>query len=179
MAVKSEKEVFFKNRGATLAETVVYVFLIGLMLSVVVAVLFSVSRSYRVIQSSFAIDTTAKTSLERMTREIRSSLSVDRAGSVLGSSPGKLALNTRDTSGNPLSVEFYVNNFSLLVKEAGVVLGPLSVSSARITNLVFREIPTGESTAVKIEMTVESGQGNSLREKNFYSTVVLRGAYAP
>lgn len=179
MNLNNYKKRSLKNKGATLAELIVYVFLIGLILSVVVVALFSLSRSYRIMQSSFAIDATAQASFERITREIRGALSVDPVLSVLDSSPGKLLLNTRDNLGNPLTIEFYVDNQTLLVKEGGVDVGPLSVSSARITNLIFREISTGQSNAIKIEMTVESGQGDSLRQKNFYSTVVLRGTYAP
>ncbi len=179
MKFRKEKRILVNSSGATLAEVIVYVFLIGLILSVVVMAMFSLSRSYRIMQSSFAIDATAQVSFERMIRDIRGALSVDLVESTLESSPGKLVLNTLNSTGDPMTIEFYVDNLSLLVEENDVLLGPLSSSSARITNLVFREISTGQSSAVKIEMTVESGQGDSLREKNFYSTVVIRGTYAP
>jgi len=178
MKFRKNKEKL-SQKGATLAEVIVYVFLIGLILSVVVVALFSLSRSYRIMQSSFAIDATAQASFERITREIRGALSIDLVESTLDSSPGKLVLNTRDSLGDPLTIEFYLDNQTLFVKEDNVDIGPLSVSSARITNLVFRELSSGESDAIRIEMTVESGQGESLREKKFYSTIVLRGTYAP
>lgn len=174
-----KRKSFGKNAGFSLIEVLVYVFILALILGVVTSSLFSVAKSYRAMKSTSSIDVTAQTVLERMTREIRDARSVSDADSIFNSSPGRISLITTDNVGVPLQIDFYLNNQTLFVEEGGVEIGPLSASSARVSNLVFRKISTGESEALKIEMTVESGQGDSFRSKNFYSSVVLRGSYAP
>ncbi|MEX2013762.1 MAG: prepilin-type N-terminal cleavage/methylation domain-containing protein [Parcubacteria group bacterium] len=173
--------IFFKSRqrGMTLVEMLVYVFLLTLTVFVIINSLFSLSRSYRSLESTLAIETTAQVALERLVREVRGSSSIAVAESVWDSSPGKLLLNQKDGDDNPLTVRFLVANERIEIEENGFNLGPLTPASVRVTNLVFRRITTLESEALKIEMTVESGEGTSFRSKNFYSTVVLRGSYLP
>lgn len=166
-----------RQRGMSLVETMVYIFILTLILFAVANALYSITRLYRAIQSSRAIESTAEVALERMTREIRDATNVDVAKSTLGLSPGRLVLNTTDEAGASSTVEFWLSGQSVEIKEAGVDIGPLSPMKARITSLIFRRIQTAKSQAVKVEMNIESGQDNSYKTKPFYSTIVLRGSY--
>jgi Tfp pilus assembly protein PilW len=165
------------EKGMTLVEMLVYTTLFVIIAGSVVYTLIALGGAYRSLQSSQAISSSAQVALERMTRDIRSSTSVDLGVSTLGSSPGTLQLNTLDINGNPTTVRFSVSGDVLRVSEAGVDQGPLTVASAEVTSLVFRRIATLKSEAVKIEMTIGSGEGPAHAEKTFYSTVVLRGSY--
>jgi len=164
-------------RGFTVIEILAYIFVLGLLLAVVVYILIAVSGSYHAITSSAGIESTAETALERMTRDTRDAISVDVLQSTLNASPGKLTLNTTDDDGATTTVQFFLSGQTIHVKEAGVDMGPLSETGVRITNLVFRQITTAQSQAVKIELTAESGSGKSYASGSFYSTVVLRGSY--
>ncbi len=155
----------------------IYIFILSLLLIVLTSSLSSFLKPYRTIQSTQAIENSAETSLERITREIRSAKSVDLTQSTLGSSPGQLMLNTTDDSGTAMTIQFFMSGQSIRIKENGVDSGALTSASTRVTNLVFRQITTTNSQAVKIEMTIESGQGESYLSKKFYSTVVMRGSY--
>jgi Tfp pilus assembly protein PilW len=168
-----------KQKGMSLVETMVYIFILSLLLLVVANALYSVSKLYRVIQSSRAIESTAELALERITREVRDATSVDTVESTLNVSPGKLVLNTTNDIGTPMIIEFQLVGERVRIKEAGVDIGPLSPSKARITNLVFRRIQADKSVAVRVEMNVESGLEQSYKTKAFYTTVVLRGSYLP
>lgn len=154
-----------------------YTFVLALLVAVVVYTLIAVSTSYRAIKSSAGVESVAETGLERMTRDIRDATSIDVVNSTLTTSPGILTLNTTDDSGATTTVQFFLSGTTLHVKEAGVDIGPLSASGVRITNIVFKQITTAQSQAVKIELTAESGAGKTYNASSFYSTIILRGSY--
>ncbi len=179
MKIIRKKSLVKNKAGFSLVEILVYVFILSLVLAVVTSSLFSVAKSYRVLRSVASIDTTAQVALDMMAREIRNSIAISDTDSIFNSSPGKISLITTNDTGSPMVMEFYLDSETIFVEEESVLVGPLSASSARVSGLVFRKIITDESHAIKIEMTVESGQGESFRTKKFYSTAVLRGTYAP
>ncbi len=158
-------------------EMLAYIFILTLLVAVVIYTLITMNNLYRSIKSSAGIEATAHVALERMVREIRGASSVDIAQSTLNSSPGQITLNTVDDNGATTTIQFFLTGQTSRIKEAGIDIGPLSSAGARVTSLTFRRIATSTSEAVKIEMTVESGQGQSYRSSSFYSTAVLRGSY--
>ncbi|MDZ4786572.1 MAG: prepilin-type N-terminal cleavage/methylation domain-containing protein [bacterium] len=166
-----------QNRGFSLVETIVYIVILLLVLVVVVNALALLTRSFRTIQSTQTIESTAQIAMERMTRDIRDALSINVTQSTLGTSPGQLTINTQDEAGTATTIKFFLSGQAIRIAVSDTDIGPLSNASARVTNLVFRSISSTQSNAVKIEMTVESGQGASYKVKNFYSTVVMRGSY--
>ncbi len=165
------------SRGYSLIEIVIYTILLTLLAGAATDMLFSLSSATRSLQSLEAVDESAQSSLERIVRETRGSLSIDTLRSTLGTSPGDLYLNSIDVNGASTTVEFFMTGQSIHIKEAGIDLGPLTADNVRVTNLVFRRIATTTSQAVKIELTLESGTSTNYFSKNFYSSAVLRGSY--
>ncbi|MDD4989392.1 MAG: hypothetical protein PHV42_03115 [Candidatus Pacebacteria bacterium] len=165
------------KRGATLVETLVYLFILVLLLMVVVDALLSFSHSFGLLQSGRDIENSAIDSFERITREIRDAKSVDISQSTFGTSPGQLLLNTTDASGNAETIQFFLSGQTLHVKENGTDSGALTRSSVRVTSLIFQHISTSTAEAVKISMTLESGSGASYKSANFYDSATLRGSY--
>ena len=94
--------------------------------------------------------------------------------SILNADPGKLVLVGTDSSGNPRTVEFYLSDGQLLLKENGVDLGALTQSDAQVSSLVFRRFSSAEAEGIKAEITIESGTDSHYRSENFYSSTVLR-----
>lgn len=164
-------------KGFSLVEMLFYIALLSLALLAVTETLILVTRSYGNLRSVQRIEQEAGVSLERMVREIRDAQSVNGASSVFDSHPGKLLLNTTNASGATRTVEFFLDNGKLSLKENGVVLGALTSAKTGVTNLIFRTITTARSQAVKIEMTLQSGNGSALRTEHFYATAVLRDSY--
>lgn len=167
------------EKGFSLVEMLIYIFILTIILAVVTNSIYSLSKSYRSIRSADTLEASAMSSLDRIVREIHDATSVDTALSTLDTSPGVLMLNTTDEAGVATTIKFLVTSQALRVQEAGVDVGPLTDSSARVTSLIFRSITTAQSKAVKVEMTIESGVGSSYKSRNFYSTAVLRGSYTP
>jgi Tfp pilus assembly protein PilW len=165
------------ERGISLIELLVYVAFLALIIVVVANAVLSISRSYSIVKVKRAVDHGAMVGIERITREVRGAKSIHTGESVLNSSPGRLTLNTTDETGAPATIGFYVQDGVLVMSKNGVYAGPLTSSSTAITSLVFRQLISTSSKAVKLEMTLRAVQGPVTEEKNYYSTVVMRGTY--
>ncbi len=177
MSLKTERKLG-KKHGFSLVETLFYVSIMVLVLALSVSAAYSLTNSYRRLQSAWVIESAAAAALERITRETRDALSVGLSESLFDVSPGRLALNTTREDGATTTIQFLLDNQTVRVREADVDAGPLTPARVRVTRLLFRRIIGLNSQAIKVEITLESGQGSSLESKNFYSTVVMRGSYA-
>lgn len=144
------------------------------MLGVIMSITVSVVRSHRTIKASKSVENSAILSLERISREIRQTNSINSLSSIFDSSPGKLVLESVDSGGNPRTVEFYLSSNTVFMKENGVVLGAISQTDARVTSLVFRSLSNLNARGVRTEMTVESGTSTHYRSSSFYSSATLR-----
>lgn len=169
-------KILFKSKGFSLVETIIYVSLLALLSVLIMSMIVSIINSQRNMKSHRAVEESAIVSLDRMIREIRDARSVD-VSSVLGTHPGNLLLQTTNVSGNPRTVEFYLHSGVLTMKENGNAIGPLSKSEAVVNNLVFRLMDRSNADAIKIELTISTGEGRSHYTENFYATAVLRGSY--
>lgn len=162
------------NSGFSLIEMVVYISILALMLMVVLQVVFSITRSQRVIISVRNIENSATASLERVEREARGADSIVTASSTLGTSPGVLVFSSRDENGNTRTVEFYVTGESLRLKENGVDTGALTSSSTRVTSLIFTRFASSTVEGIRTDITLESGTSTYYKTERFYSSARLR-----
>ncbi len=165
------------HRGFSLVEMLFYVAILAFALVAVMQTLIVVTRSYGVLRSTQRVEQEASVSMERMVRELRDASGIDDAGSVFGTHPGKLLLNSTTASRTARTVEFSIDSGKLSLKENGVVTGLLSSTRTNISSLIFRKITTARSKGVKIEMTMQSGTSTAARAENFYATGVLRDSY--
>ncbi len=167
---------YSKNRGVSIIETLIYITILVFILVVIVSLLFNLLSSQKNIKASKSIENSASLSLERIIREIRLAESVNTTSSVFGTSPGDLVLHSTDTNGNARTVEFFVTGNTIHLKENGTDQGAINQSDARVTNLVFTLISGTNSTAIRTQMTLESGTTTSLRSDKFYTTNILRSS---
>lgn len=163
--------------GFTLIEMIVYVAILGIITVLAVNSTLEMTKAYVNLRVSRDMNTSATAVLERMTREIRGANDIDLAQSTLGANPGRLTLNTKDAVGADTTVEFYVENGLIKVKEGGVAKGALMTSSTQASSFIVRSLSNANSKAVKIDLTVAATRGNVSKTRNFYNTVVLRGSY--
>lgn len=164
------------NAGMSLLETIIYVSVLALMLSVVVGSLISLMRSVKFSNVARSLNQSAEISMEKIVREIREANNVD-AASVFGTNPGQLVLNTLDDAGSPTTMKIFLNGGVLSAQEGTGTIMPLVATGVSATNLVFRQITTAKSKAIKVEMTLQSSVGNYQISENFYDTAILRGSY--
>ncbi len=165
------------TKGFSLVEMLFYIAILSIALLAVTETLLAVTRSYGTLRSAQRIEQDAASSLDRMTREIRDASAITDSGSTFDANPGELLLSTTDASSTPRTVDFYLSNGQLMLKENGSVSGGLTGVKTTVANLVFRKITTARSKGVKIELTLTSGTGMNAKTESFYSTAVLRDSY--
>jgi len=158
-------------------EMLIYMALLVSLTLFTVTALISMSSSYRNFKAVRDAQISASTAIERVSREIKLSSSVNVSESVFNTHPGVLKMNTFTGAGASTTIEFYLVNERLFVKEGSVETGALNASTTQIKKLIFRRIPTTRSEAVRIEMDIEGAYGSTTKRISFTSTSVLRNAY--
>jgi type II secretory pathway pseudopilin PulG len=161
------------QKGSTIIEVLIYL-LIFVVLSGVIIYSYSISNNSfkEVVARRYLISVGTKT-MERFTREIRKSESINTASSTFGTNPGVLVLN----QANSKIVRFDVSGNSINLTENGVLSGNILSSKLSLSSLIFRKITTATGEGVKIELQTSINGGNGLITENFYQTVSLRGNY--
>lgn len=162
--------------GYTLIEMVIYVSILSLIFFVVINTIISFSGSYRNLKALRSVESSGVNSMERITREIRSSTSVDVTNSFFGTNPGILVLVSSDGTIST-TTKFYVENGVLKVDVNGFFIGPLTVSGSSVDSLIFTRINNGISEAVKIDLTISGASGQIIKTKSYHSTVVLKNIW--
>lgn len=165
-----------KKSGFTLVEMIIYIAFFAVLSVLAIEAIMVVMKSFYTLRLTQNINQSATTALERMSREIRNAYDIDTAGSTFNTNPGLLTLRTKDSGGANTTIEFYVSNGQVGIKEGGVDKGSLMARSTTVTNLVFRQITTTNSKAIKIEMSLHDAHGLLTRDTVFYDTIVLRGS---
>ncbi|MDE2217995.1 MAG: hypothetical protein KGJ58_00880 [Patescibacteria group bacterium] len=158
-------------------EMIIYAAILAVLTIVTVNATFSSIKSFAEFRVDRDLNSSAASLMERMTREIRAAHSIDLTQSSLGVNPGRLTLLTKDLSGADTTVEFYVENGTLKIKEGGATMGALTSSSTAVTNFIVRSLSNPKSSAVKSELRLTAARGGISKSGNFYTTIVLRGGY--
>lgn len=161
------------KKGFSLVEMVIYIAILVMMLAIIIQVLLSIMGSNRIVRAVRNIETSAVTALSRMGREVRRAESIDLVSSTLGTHPGVLSLDG-ESDGVAYSVDFYLADGRLRLKENEVDVGALTQASSTVTNLVFSRFSATDTEGVKIQMTIESGTSTAYRIETFYSSILLR-----
>ncbi len=166
-----------KNKGYSLIEIVVYLAIFSALSVLVINSFIVILGSFNTTRANRDLLQSGSKTMERLSREIRQAESVDLVHSTLGSSPGVLQLNSRDSAGTPMTVRFAIASGNLNLYENGTLVDNLVMENISPTSLIFRRIATTNSEAVKIELTVQDTSSTSTKTENFYNTVILRGTY--
>lgn len=169
-----------KNRGFSLAESLVYMALLVFLLVGIINAIVMLTSMYRNVRTARAIESSAISLMDRIVREVRNADSVNSAQTSWNISSGSLGLNSTDQSGTPTTIRFYIatSTSRAMIEENGASLGPITDGNVIVTNLIFRSYATTTSSAVKIEMTITSASTSPIFiSRNFYGTAVLRGSY--
>jgi prepilin-type N-terminal cleavage/methylation domain-containing protein len=164
------------KRGFTLVEMIIYIAFFAVLSMLAVEATIVVMKSFYTLRLTQSISQSATVGLERLSREIRNAYDVDAVNSTFGTSPGRLTLKTKDALGANTTVEFYVTNSQLGIKEGGVDKGSLMTKNATLTNLIFRSITTANSKAIKIDMTIADSRSTLQQTAKFYDTIIMRGS---
>lgn len=157
--------------GFSLVEMLIYVTILTIVILSLINIVSSFSRSYQQLGALRSAENTGLETLERMERDIHAASSIDTSNSTFNTSPGVLTVTTSATT-----TKFYVTNGEMRIDVNGSFIGPLSMSSAKVTSLIFKNLTTSKSQAVKIDMTVDGTVGSVTRTKKFHTTIILKNS---
>jgi hypothetical protein len=165
------------ERGYSLAETAVYVGLVGLFLLIIVGAALTISSVHRRSRTYLDVNSAAVSAFSRFSRDIRRATSIDAVESTLDSSSGKLVLNMRRDDGTNDVIAYYLSGEKVKIDQNGSYWGDITPESVAVSNLTFRRFIVSTTTAIRIEMTVAPDASSTVPALNFYGTYVLRGSY--
>lgn len=165
------------SKGFTLVELIVYVAILAVVTVLAIQSTMTMTRAFADLRVSRDLNSSATALFERITRDVRSAESVDTAQSTLGTSPGRLMLNTTDTSGTAMTVEYYVESGLVKIRENGVAQGAIMGSHTTIGSFVVRHLTNITTEAVRVEATITATRGDITKTRSFYTTTVIRGSY--
>ena len=165
--------------GYTLVELLIVIFISTLLMLGVVQSMNTIYVTYRNIDSLRQIESGAISVLDRLTREIKNSTSIDLSNSVLDSDTGKLSLNVASSTGS-YNTRIYASSSRVYISRDGVEVGPLSPNDVKVTLMNFSMISSSNNSAtgIRMELVLESPDNSTANwSKTFYATAIMRGTY--
>ena len=158
-----------KNKGITLIETILYVFILTLLMGVIVQLFIAIGGAYKNIKAARETEIAGTIAIDRVLREIRNASSVVVAQSSLGTNPGALTISGIDESLNDYTVSFAVSSGVLTASRDGGAAEALTPAGATVNFLVFNKLTNPNSEGVRVELEISN--------KKFYGFAALRGSY--
>jgi Tfp pilus assembly protein PilE len=160
-----------KNYGYTLMELLFYISFFSIISLLVINSLIIMTKSFKetTVQAELGDSSSI---MERMSREIR------KASNISTITASDLKLDTiDDTTSAAKTVEFLLSAGSVQLLEDNILTGNLNTPNITVTGLIFTQITTTASQAVKIHLILKSNNDSLGRTVDFYDTVGLRGSY--
>lgn len=167
---------YLNKKGFTLIEVVIYVTYVAILSAVAINGVIDLTQVFGSFQITRDLNNTADIVTDRIVRQMRLAYDIDQGASNFGVNPGKLVLNTTDGTVNT-TIEFYVLDGRIKVKESGVDKGYLGSKNVDVDILVFELITNGRSQAVRTRLELSVDRFGNSHTKTFYATTILRGGY--
>lgn len=146
----------FNNQGFTFIETIVYIAIIGTIVSSFIVFSISISNSRNKTYVVQEVQANARTALNLITQKIRVAKGVNIASSTFLSDPGVLSLSMSSSSLNPTIIDLDQDNGRLRIKEGNGKALPMVSDKIRVTNLVFTNLTASSSREnIGIDLTIE------------------------
>ena len=177
LAIFLKNKKYFGQKGLTLIEAVLYVFLLMLIMTVIVGSLMAIGKAYRKVKAARELESTGAIIMESILREVKNASLVDLANSTLGVNPGALSLLGTDESGTPYAVSFETSSGILQISRDEDVAEPLNTSAGTVSYILFNHLNNTNSEAVRIELELRSLLSSPPKTERFYGFAVLRGSY--
>lgn len=179
-----------KQKGISIIEVLVYIAILSLVLVTLVQGIVQLSRVYTFARNERKVSNVAKTTLERIVREMRLACSSDSwpvAGNTLTlrTFPDFGAGVTAQTCGSTQKV-FHLDSghVTMDVVTSGVsasqIISPTN-GGVNVTTIQFLSVNNASSfagsQAIRVTLTAEAGKDNYKVTRTYYATAILRQSY--
>ncbi len=166
------------QRGLSLLESVVYVALIALVLVSSINIMLISVRAFAVGRAEHALATEGRAAMDRIIYEVRLASATETASSVLGTSPGTLALTTIVSPDDETAITRTITMTSAAVMIAEGASSAVPLTAGVVPQaLTFYRTAAGSSEAVRVVLRLSAGTGVAAKTATFYGMAVLRGSY--
>lgn len=172
-----KKNNFLSNKGTSLIEILIYVAFFGVLSILIINTLMVVTKVSAKARINYSLADGGTGALESITRIIRNADTVDQIASVFGSDSGSISISYQNDSGTTIVDKIYLSGSTIKLDENGLFVGDLTNSKIQVNKLLFQNIVTTESKAIKIEMTIKDSRDGDAKTVDFYNTVILKKKY--
>lgn len=162
------------KRGFTMIEMLIYVAIVGGILSSFVSFAISLSNSRNKTYAIQEVQANAREALNIVTQKIRSASGINANGSVFGLDPGYLSLVMPSAAVNPTIISLNHDNGVIEIKEGLSASTTIMADEVKVANLIFTNLTDGNRENVRINMTVEYDNPNN--DPDFAYTQTLQTA---
>ena len=162
------KRIIKNKKGFTLIETIIYVGIIGLILSgfISFSVVIADSRNKNYVTQE--VQANFRSAFDLITKKIKEADSINVGASTFNSDPGVLSLAMDDAGENPTIINLSQDDGVLQIKEGSSEPVAIVSDEIRVTNLVFTNLSTASPREnVRIELTLEFNNQASDVEFNY------------
>jgi prepilin-type N-terminal cleavage/methylation domain-containing protein len=152
------------NKGFTLIETLIYIALIGVVLSGFIVFSFSIGDARNKTYVVQEVQANARVALNLITQKILAANGVNAGSSTFGSDPGVLSLSMSEAGNNPTVISLNANDGQLQIKEGSADAVVITSDEVKVMNLVFTNLSgTNEKENIKVELTIDfNNQGTDI-----------------
>lgn len=173
------------QRGFTLVEMVIYVALLGIVMSAAVLFVFNLMNTYTRYRVEREVATNVRLAMDYVIRETKTANRIYTPTSRFDSHPGQLSLES--SASLPVDetstfLDFYVDNGKLYMKRESQSPFPITSDRVAVNNLVFRYTsPTSTAQIVQVDLTVDfrapSNKSQYQYSASLTSSASIRGQY--
>lgn len=156
--------MFSNERGFSLIETIVYLLLMGVILSAIALFLLHLTNARAKTMVISEVLSAAYLIEERLSEAVRHADSIRLADSTFATDPGVLSLNMIDASREPTVFSLTADNGQFQVAEAGAGAITLTPADVHVTNLVFTNLTgTDDIGIIQVQFTLEISSASGAR----------------
>jgi type II secretory pathway pseudopilin PulG len=148
--------VFNISGGFTLIETLIYIAIIGIIITSFVEFSISVSNSRGKAYVASEVQSNLRISMDLIRQRIREATDVITNSSTFGSNPGFLTLTMASSTLNPTTIGLSADNGILGIKEGNNATTTITSNEVFVTNLIFTNLTASTTREnIRIQMTIE------------------------
>ncbi len=162
------------EQGYSLVETIIYVALFVALSALLIDSLIVMGKAYTESRASRDILVSAQTAVDRVMRDVRSAKDVDVLTSYLDDTPGIIVLDETADDGTAFTERFALEDGRVMLSVGGSAEIPLTGPHVTVDSLVFRDIGSGASEGVRMEMTLHSLRSLVGRSATVQDTALIR-----
>ena len=165
------------KNGFTLIETLIYCFFLSIIIGIIATSLIISSASYKNTNKDNKTINDGGYAMRRIISEIRNANDIDEKSSSFNNYYGILYLYGFDENKIPKVTEIYFLGGKAYIKVNGGNPELIIPGDSNVDYIMFHEINTGNSKAVKVEIKISRTSTGTVGQNYFYDTAVLRGSY--